>query len=322
MAELIVEPIESYALSQKDRPKALFAKVGIVGCGVNGRSIAIMISARGIDVVFIEVSEEKIAEAYDGMNEELDNMINHWGMTASEKKVIISRIKGYTDYSYLKGSDLVIEAILSKTRENSVGLRKEVFKQIENNVDTHTIIATNSTTIVITELASELKHKERCISMHISTTMPDADIIEVVRGLYTSQEVCDNIRKFAKLIDRVVIPVQESPGLISIRIFVALVNEACEVLMERIGSIDNIDLTMRNGFGLPLGPFEMSDKIGLDKVLRWMENIYNEFGDSKYKASPIIKRLVRGNHLGRKTGQGFYMYDKDGKKCGVPDYIS
>jgi 3-hydroxybutyryl-CoA dehydrogenase len=314
MANFLTEPIEKYGLSHKNRPKTLFSKVGIVGCGAVGQNIAIMISAKELEVVFIELSEEKILTAFKNMGNELDNMIDHWGMTGGEKRAILSRIHGYVGYDNLKGCDMVIETIRSKTREQRVSVRKEVFKNVEKYVSPETIIATNSTTIVVTELASELEHKERCVSLHFLTNVPGSKMIEVVRGLYTSDEVYDKVRKFVKMLDRTVIPVEESPGLISVRLFVILVNEACEVLMEGVGTKEDIDRTMKIGLGMSLGPFEMADKIGLDKVLRWMDNLYSEFGDIKYKASPVIKKLVRAHQTGRISGKGFYAYDQSGKK--------
>lgn len=310
----VLEQIEHYGLSQKDRPKQLFSKVGIVGCGTVGQNIAMMISQKELEVVFIELSDEKINFAMCKIELELDSMIEHWGMTPSEKRAILSRIKGYVGYQHLKGCDLVIESIRSKTRERRVSCRKEVFKNVEKYVSPECIIATNSTTIVITELSSELEHKERCVSLHFHTTAPNAKMIEVVRGLYTSDEVYEKVIKFGHMMGKEVIPVDESPGLISVRLFVALLNEACEVLMEGVGSIEHIDKTMKIGLGLSLGPFEMADKIGLDKVNRWMENLYNEFGDKKYISSPVIKKLVRAHQYGRINGKGFYKYDENGKK--------
>jgi len=310
----IIEPIEQFALSKKNRPKALFSRVGVVGCGAVGQSIVIMIATHGIDVVFIEVDEHKIEAALQAIESDLDTKINHWGMTDSEKRLVMNRIKGSIHCRDLKGCDLVIEAIKSRSREDRVSLRKELFKRIEENVDPSTIIATNSTTIVITELSSELVHKDRCVSLHFSTSNPGANIVEVVRGLNTSQETYDNVKKFVSLIDRTMIPVDESPGLISVRLFATLINEACSVLMEGVGSMEDIDLSVRSGLGLGMGPFELADKIGLDKVVRWLDNLYNEFGDMRYKASPMLKKLVRANHLGRGTGKGFYRYSPDGKK--------
>jgi len=314
MAGTHTEPIEKYGLSQKDRPKTLFSKVGIVGCGTVGQNIAIMISSKELEVVFIELSDEKIKSAFELIGEEIDNMIDHWGMTPGEKRAIMSRIHGHVGYQHLKDCDLVIEAIRSKSREQRVSTRKEVFKNVEKYVTPEAIIATNSTTIVITELSSELEHKDRCVSLHFLTNAPSSKMIEVVRGLYTSDEVYDKVHKFVKMLDKTVIPVEESPGLISVRLIVALVNEACEVLMEGVGTKEDIDKTMKIGMGLSLGPFEMADKIGLEKLLRWMDNLYTEFGDIKYKASPVIKKLVRAHQLGRISGKGFYEYDKHGKR--------
>ncbi|MFO7656066.1 MAG: 3-hydroxyacyl-CoA dehydrogenase family protein [Bacteroidales bacterium] len=314
MSEIIIESIEEYGLSKKDRPKQLFSKVGIVGCGIVGQNIAQMISSKELEVIFIELSEEKIDQAMEKIENELDHMIDQWGMTPGEKRAILSRIHGFVGYEKLRGCDLVIEAIRSKSREQRVSCRKEVFKNIEKYVSPDAIIATNSTTIAITELSSELENKHRCVSLHFLTTSPGAKMIEVVRGLYTSDEAYDRVCKFVRMLGKDVIPVEESPGLISVRLFVALVNEACEVLMEGVGTKEDIDKTMRIGLGLTLGPFELADKVGLDKVVRWMDNLYHEFGDIKYKASPVIKKLVRALQYGRMSGQGFYKYDGKGKK--------
>lgn len=314
MAEIIIEPIEQFGLSVKDRPKQLFSKVGIIGCGTVGQSIAMMISQKELEVVFIELSEEKIQYALCKIEEELDTMIARWGMTPGEKRAILSRINGYIGYENLKGCDLVIESIRSKTRERRISCRKEVFKNVEKYVSPNAIIATNSTTIVITELSSDLEHKERCVSLHFLTNAPNAKMIEVVRGLYTSDDVYQKVCKFIQMLGKEAILCEESPGLVSVRVYVAQLNEACEVLMEGVSSMEDIDKTMRIGLGQALGPFELADKIGLDKVNRWMENLYNEFGDKKYMASPLIKKLVRAHQLGRISGKGFYRYDANGKK--------
>ncbi len=314
MSEILTEAIENYALSKEARPKMKFSQVGIVGCGSTGQRIALMIASRGIEIVFLELSQSLIDEAFGEMEEQLDEKINHWGLTANEKKLILSRIKGTLEYSDLAECDIVIEAILSKTREFSKDIRQAVFKNIEEHVKPDAIIATNSISSVITELSAELEYPERCVSLHFSTTAPDAQIVEIVRGLYTNDEVCKNVRKFAKLINKVPVPVEESPGLISVRLGVSLISEACELLMEGVGTKENIDFVMKKGLGMSLGPFEMADKIGLERVVRWMDNLYNEFGDKKYKPSPIIKKLVRAKHYGRKTCQGFYKYDELGYK--------
>jgi len=314
MAEMIIEPIEKYGLSKKDRPKILFSKIGIVGCGSVGQGLAITASKHGIEVIFLELNAELIQHSLDEIKKQLDEEINHWGLTPSEKTAILSRIKGTVKYEDFSDCELVIEAIKSTTRESSLDVRKQVFKNIEKQVTRECIIATNSSTLVVTEMSSELEYNDRCVSLHISSTAPGATVVEVARGLHTSKESYDKVMKFVKLIDKIAIPVIESPGLISVRLFVVLLNEACEVLMEGVSSMECIDNTMRACFNMPLGPFEFADKVGLDKILRWMENLFGEFGISRYVASPMIKKLVRANRLGRATGIGFYTYDQNGKK--------
>ena len=312
--EKIFEAIEDFGLIKKAKSKTLFSKIGIIGCGLVGQNIARVASFYGIEVVFIEISEDKIREAYRNIGKVLDNRIEHWGLTASEKRAILSRIKGTLDYKDLVDCDFVVEAIRAVDRGGKIRERKEIFRQIEEVVEPDCIIATNSTTIVITELSSDLLHKDRCVSLHFFVSSPEARIIEVVRGLYTSDETYEKVCKFVTMINRKIVPVEESAGLVSVRMFSVIVNEACEMLMEGISSIENIDETMRIGFGMRLGPFEVADKIGLDKIVRWMDNIYGEFGDLHYKPSPYVKRLVRAKQYGIESGIGFYRYDEEGVK--------
>ncbi len=313
-SDIIREPIEEFGLSKKGKSNALFSKIGIIGCGLVGQNLARVASYYGLEVIFIEVSQEKIDDAFAGITRMMDHRIEHWGLTESEKRANLSRIQGTTDYSMLKGCDFVIEAIRPVDRGIKVKERKEIFRRVEAVVDRNCIIGTNSTTVIITELASDMEYKDRCISLHFFVNSPDARIVEVVKGLYTSEESYQKVCKFVKLINRTIVPVEESAGLISIRLFVVALNEACEILMEGVSAMENIDLTMRVGFGMRLGLFEVADKIGLDKVVRWMENIYSEFGDIRYKPSPLIKKLVRAKHFGISVGQGFYAYDGEGTR--------
>lgn len=311
---MVTEPIEKYGLNKEMRPKVLFSKIGIVGCGSVGQELAITASKHGIEVIFLELNDDLVRHSFEDINKGLENEINHWGLTPGEKSAILSRIKGTTFYKDFHDCELVIETIKAKQGQPSFELRKEVFLNIEKEVSDECIIATNSSTFVITELSSELKHKERCVSLHISTTAPGASVVELARGLHTTDEAYTKVIKFVKLLEKISIPVVESPGLVSVRLFVVLLNEACETLMEGVSSMENIDLTMRACFNMPLGPFEFADKVGLDKVIRWMENLYSEFGSSRYIASPMIKKLVRANRLGRESGIGFYEYDAEGNK--------
>ena len=309
------ENLKDYSITKTMKPQAsTLSKFGIVGCGSMGQDIALLVSKNGIDVVFVEISEEKVKDTFSELNRKLDAMINRWGLTSSEKRAVLSRIKGSTEFSILNNCGIVIECISSHGYERSVfSIKKEIFKKIEGAVSPDTVIATNSSTIVISELASALQHPERAVGIHFLFPANTVRIIEVERSLKTSDEAFEKVKKFARTVDKKVITVNESPGNISTRLIIPLINEACEILMERVATIEEIDETMRFGFGMQLGPFELADKSGLDKLDTWMDNLYEEFGDRRFKPSPLIKRLVRAGHLGRISGEGFYKYS-NGKK--------
>ncbi len=316
MENMIIEQIEDFGMSKKQQQRTLFSKIGVIGCGKDGQNIARIASSYGIEVVFIELTQQKIDFAYEQLGKVLDKRIENWGMTQGEKKLILSRIRGSLDYQDLKECDFVIEAIRAESSARKITERKEVFRKVEKVVSPDCIIATNSTTIIITELASELEHKERCVSLHFFVQSPEAKICEVVKGLYTSDEVYERVLTFVKLVNRQAIPVEESAGLISIRLYTALLNEACEVLMEGVGSLSDIDTVWKVGFGMRFGPFELADILGIDKINRWMENLYSEFGDPMYMASPVIKKLNRAKRFGKHVCWGFYKYDEKGQVIG------
>jgi len=309
------EKLKDYSITKTMKPQAsVLSKIGIVGCGSMGQDIALLVSRHGIDVIFVEISEEKVKAVFSELNRKLDEMINRWGLTSSEKRAVLSRINGNADYSTLKKCGIVIECISSHGYERSVfSIKKDVFKKIEAVVSDKAIIATNSSTIVISELASALQHPERAVGIHFLSPANTVRIVEVERSLKTSDEAFELVKKFARSVEKKVITVNESPGNISTRLIIPLINEACEILMEGVATIEDIDETMRFGFGMQLGPFELADKSGLDKLDTWMDNLYEEFGDRRFKPSPLIKRLVRAGHLGRISGEGFYKYS-NGKK--------
>jgi 3-hydroxybutyryl-CoA dehydrogenase len=309
------EKLEDYSISDKVKPQTTaLNKFGIIGCGSMGQDIALLVSSHGIDVVFIEVSDQQVKKSLEELNTKLDDLINRWGLTSSEKRAVLSRIKGNTDYSVLKKCGIVIECISSHGYERSVmNIKKEIFRKIEKVVSKDTIIATNSSTIVISELASALENPERAIGIHFLSPANTVRIVEVERSLKTSEKAFEFVKKFARTIEKKVITVNESPGNISTRLIIPLINEACELLMEGVATVEDIDVTLKLGYGMQLGPLEMADKIGLDKLDMWMDNLYDEFGDRKFKPSPLIKKLVRAGHLGRIAGEGFYKYS-NGKK--------
>ncbi|MDR1652298.1 MAG: 3-hydroxyacyl-CoA dehydrogenase family protein [Prevotellaceae bacterium] len=314
MSEMIVEPIEKYGLSEKSKTKKLFSRIGIVGCGKEGSVIATVAASNGIEVVFLEPSEDKIDNAFVRIQQKLDKKIESWGLTQSEKKAILGRIRGTSSYQYFKDCEFVIEAIRYNeiTGDRHVDSRKEVFKTLESIVSTDAVIATNVSTVVVTELAAELKHQERCIGLHFLANVPNSEIIEIVRGQNTSDETFSKVRRFAKLIHYDYVNVEESSGLVSLRLFLTQLNEACGILMEGISNVRDIDEVLQVGYGHRQGVFRTADQMGIEKVVSLLENLYDEYGASKYKPSPVLLRLYRAKRYGVSRGQGFYKYDEKG----------
>lgn len=314
MAEEIIEAIERYGLSKRSRNRTLFSRIGVVGCGKEGSVIATTAALKGIEVVFYEPCESSINNAYSRIEDKLNKKIDNWGLTENEKKATLAKIHGTTDYQNFAGCDFVIEAIRydDNTGERRVAQRKEVFKKLEQVLSEKAIIASNVSTVVVTELASELEHQERCIGLHFLSNIPDSNIIEVVRGLNTSDNTYDKVCQFAKAISHDFVPVMESSGLISIRMFLIQLNEACGILMEGIASVEDIDRVMTVGFGHRQGVFRTADQMGIEKVVKLLENLYDEYGNVKYKPAPVLLRLFRARHFGVSTKRGFYNYDEEG----------
>ena len=306
------ETLYDFALSKTTQKKGTIQKIAVIGCGNMGQEITRMVSEHGMDVIFIELNEERISEVFNEIDGQLDDLINKWGLTLGEKRAILSRIKGSTDYKNIHDADLIIESINTKKPGTNIEMRKEVFRKVEEVVSRDAVLTSNNSTLMISELSSVLKHPERALGLHFIAPASTVKIVEIIRGIDTNDQSYELAVKFAHMIDKTVINVNESPGHISSRLIITLINEACETLMEGVASVQCIDTTMKMGYGLLFGPFEMADKIGLDNLLKWMDNLYAEYGLQKFKASPIIKRLVRAGYHGIRTGKGFYKYE-DGK---------
>ena len=313
MSELIKEPIESFGLTTKNRKKSLFSKIGVVGAGRDGRNIIRIASSAGLEVIFIEDYQERIDFCFERISAGLEDRVENWGLTPAEKKMILGRIKGSLHYSSLADCDFVIECIRydNETGERDTDKRKLAFKEIEKVVSPDAIIATNATTVVISELASGLIHKDRCVSIHFPIAHTEAKIMEIVKGAYTSDEVHEKVLRFAKLINYDTIEVHESNGLVSLRIMCVLLNEACQIIMENVAKMADVDRLTETVYGMRLGVFQMADIIGIEKLVTLMEDMFNEYGDKKYKPSPLLWRLYRTHQLGFKTGKGFFIYEKD-----------
>lgn len=314
MPEIIKEPIEKYGLSKRARKKTLFSVVGVVGCGKDGSHIVTVAATHGMEVIFMEPTDEKIANAFERIEEKLDLRIKGWGLTENDKKSILGRITGVKDLEEFQDCDFVVEAVRydGMTGERSIYERKEVFKRLEQVLSPKAIIASNITTVIVSDLASELENKSRVIGLHFLSNTPGSHIIEIVKGIETSEETYDVVCKFAKLVNYEHVPVVESSGLVSIRLFLIQLNEACAMLMEGIATAEDIDRILKVGYGHRQGVFRTADQFGIEKTVSLMENLYDEYGHVKYKPSPILLRMYRAKHNGISTKRGFYTYDDKG----------
>lgn len=313
MSELIIEPIEKYGLNITSEKKSLFSRIGVIGAGKEGRTIINLTASAGMDVVFMDESQERIDYVLDELSKTMNQKISNWGLTQTEKKVIMNRITPTLSYDDFKGCDLVIECTrFSETGRRSTPLRKNIFKILEDILEPDAIIATNGSTVIISELAADLTHKERCVSLYFPVSHPDARILEIVKGMYTSEEVYNKMEIFAQLINYRPHRINESNGNVSLRLLTVMLNEACQMLLERVSSMQSIEETFTIIYGQRFGIFRMADIVGIERLVTLMEAMFNDFGEKQYKPSPLLWKLYRSNQLGVRTGKGFYIYDENG----------
>jgi len=286
-----------------------FQKIVIFGAGVMGRGISRVVAATGTEVVLIDRTTELADRGIEGISESMDKEMERWGITPSEKKAILSRITAKTDIKEAAKVPMVIEAI-----PEDLGAKKSLFKQLDQICRPNAILVTNTSTLSITELAAETKRPDKVIGMHFLNPVVKVPLVEVVRGLKTSDQTFDSIKEFASELGKTVISVSEYPGYVTTRIIVPMLNEAMHVLMERIATADDIDNAIKLGFGLNIGPLSLADQMGLDEVMSWMENLLKELSDHKYNPCPLLRKMVRAGHLGVKTGQGFFKNNEDGNR--------
>lgn len=311
---MIIEPIEKYGLSKKVRNQSLFSKIGVVGAGKEGRNIINLTASAGLEVVFMEVSQERIDFALEHISHSLDSKIQNWGLTQSEKKSIMNRITPTLVYEDFESCDFVVECTrYSTSGKRSKQMRKNIFKKLEEVLAPDAIIATNGPTVIVSELVAELEHKERCVSLYFPVSHANARILEIVSGMYTSEDVIEKIELFAKLIKYLPHRVHETNGNVSLRLMALMLNEACQILLERVTSFENIERTFTVIYGQRYGIFRLADIVGIERMVMLMEAMFDDYGDKKYKPNPILWRLYRSNQLGIRTFKGFYVYDEDEK---------
>lgn len=287
-------------------------KVAICGAGVMGRGIAQLLASTGTEVALIDLTDEIIKQSLELLSEEMDQEIEKWGMTLSEKRAVLSRVKGSTKMEDVCDVPLAIECV-----PENLERKKKIFKELDQLCSPEAILVTNSSTLSITELAAFTKRPDKVIGMHFLYPVVKIPLVEIVRGLRTSQKTYELVKEIAReQLNKTPVAVYEYPGYVTTRIIVPLLNEAMHVLMEGIASAEDIDTAIKLGYGFDIGPLALADSMGLDVVMNWMENLLKELSEHKYNPCPLLRKLVRAGNLGKKTGQGFFIYDHEGNKIG------
>ncbi|MDD3885205.1 MAG: 3-hydroxybutyryl-CoA dehydrogenase [Gallionella sp.] len=280
-------------------------KIGVIGAGTMGNGIAQVCAAAGLHVTMIDISDEAVQRGLATLAASLERLVKKGKLSEVDKASTLACVRGSTDYADLKGVDLVIEA----ATEN-LELKLLILKQIDGMVAKETIIATNTSSISITQLAAVVQHPERFIGMHFFNPVPLMALLEIIRGLQTSSDTLARAQAFAQKIGKTSVTVRNSPGFAVNRILVPMINEAVFVLQDGLATAEDIDAGMRLGCNHPIGPLALADLIGLDTLLAVMQVFYIGFNDSKYRPAPLLKEMVAAGRLGRKNGRGFYTYEK------------
>ena len=277
--------------------------VGIIGAGTMGNGISQACAVAGVKVVMVDIAQAAVDKGLATVSGSLDRLIKKEKLTTEQKAAALALIQGSTNYEDLKGAQLVIEAATENYE-----LKLKILKQVDALLAPEVIIASNTSSISITKLAAATSRADRFIGMHFFNPVPMMALVEIIRGLQTSDATHDAVKALAEKLGKTPITVKNAPGFVVNRILVPMINEAFFVLAEGLATPEDIDAGMKLGCNQPIGPLALADMIGLDVCLAVMEVYLTEFGDSKYRPCPLLKEMVAAGRLGRKTGRGVYTY--------------
>jgi 3-hydroxybutyryl-CoA dehydrogenase len=278
-------------------------KIAVIGGGTMGNGIAHTAAMSGFDVLLVETSDEFLARAMKTISSNLQRGVDKGKMSAEEKETILGRIETSTEISEVGDADIVIEAIIE-----NLDAKLALFRQLDQIARPDAILASNTSSISITKLAASTGRAGNVIGMHFMNPVPVMTLVEVIRGIATSQECFDRVRQLSESMGKTPIEVNDYPGFISNRVLMPMINEAIFALYEGVGTPEAIDGVMKLGMNHPMGPLALADLIGLDTCLSIMEVLHSGLGDDKYRPCPLLRKYVAAGKLGRKSGDGFYRY--------------
>lgn len=279
-------------------------KVMVIGAGQMGGGIAQVCAQAGYDVILNDIQEESFNKGLAVMTKNLARNVERGRMSEDDKEAVLNRITMSLDLSDAKNADIVIEAAVE-----NMEIKRSIFAQLDEIAPAHTILATNTSSLPITEIAAATNRPEKVIGMHFMNPVPVMKLVEIIRGLATADEVYQAVEDMTNALSKVPVEVNDFPGFVANRVLMPMINEAVYTLYEGVATKEAIDEVMKLGMNHPMGPLQLADFIGLDTCLYIMETLHEGFGDSKYRPCPLLRKYVKAGWLGKKSGRGFYEYN-------------